>query len=145
MENNFDDNKKYHKLVRDKIPEIIKSNNEEPITKILDDVEYKQELERKLKEELNETLESSGNDKIEELADMLEVMINLAKLEEKDLDDIINVCDEKRKKRGGFERRIYLSGVKKIKRYYPKATSKIIIIEKPIKVNKAIRSFLLFV
>ena len=34
----------YKKLVRDKIPEIIKGNNQNPITRILSDEEYKFEL-----------------------------------------------------------------------------------------------------
>lgn len=46
----------YKKLVRDLIPDIIKGNGEEPITRILDDVEYKLELEKKLVEECNEVL-----------------------------------------------------------------------------------------
>lgn len=33
--------KTYNKLVRDKIPEIIKNNNGIPKTKILNDIEYK--------------------------------------------------------------------------------------------------------
>lgn len=104
----------YDKLVRDKIPDIIKNNGEDPITRVLSNDEFKVELERKLKEELNETLEASGDDRIEELADMLEVMISLAKLENKTLDDIVDVCDKKREKRGGFEKRLYLSGVEKL-------------------------------
>ena len=37
----------YNKLVRDKIPDIIKNNGEEPITRILNYEEYKKELEKK--------------------------------------------------------------------------------------------------
>lgn len=102
----------YNKLVRDKIPEIIKDNGEDPIIKILSDEEYKVELEKKLQEELEEVLSASGLDRIEELGDMLEVMIALSNLENKDLSAIIKVCDEKRKKRGGFKKKIYLCGVK---------------------------------
>ena len=101
----------YNKLVRDNIPEIIKSNGEVPITRILDNDEYKIELERKLLEEYNEVLESFGNNRIEELADMLEVMISIAELENKSLEDVINVCEEKRKKRGGFKKKLYLEKV----------------------------------
>ena len=101
----------YNKLVRDNIPEIIKSNGETPITRILDDEEYKKELERKLLEEYNEVLESSGDNRMEELADMLEVMISIAELENKTLEDIINICEEKRKKRGGFKKKLYLEKV----------------------------------
>ena len=36
----------YNKLVRDKIPEIIKNNGEEPIIEILSDERYKEELEK---------------------------------------------------------------------------------------------------
>ena len=101
----------YNKLVRDNIPEIIKSNGEVPITRILDNDEYKIELERKLSEEYNEVLESFGNNRIEELADILEVMISIAELENKSLEDVINVCEEKRKKRGGFKKKLYLEKV----------------------------------
>lgn len=103
----------YEKLVRDKISEIIRENGEEPETRILSDEEYKEELEKKLLEEYYEVLEASKNDRIEELADMLEVMISLAALEEKTLDDIIVEADKKREKRGGFKEKIYLKSVKK--------------------------------
>lgn len=102
----------YNKLVRDNIPDIIVSNGETPITRILSSVEYKQELEKKLYEEYKEVLNTTNSkDRIEELADMLEIIISLAKLEEKSLDDVIEVAKTKREKRGGFEERIYLEKV----------------------------------
>ena len=50
--------KKDGKLIRDKIPEIIKSSGEEPIIRVLEDTEYKEELLRKLYEEYNEVIET---------------------------------------------------------------------------------------
>ena len=101
----------YSKLVRDNIPDKIKCNGEDPIFSILDDKRYKEELEKKLYEEYLEVLESSGTDRIEELADMLEVIKALANLENKTLDDVIEVANQKVKKRGAFDKKIYLEKV----------------------------------
>ena len=103
--------KTYNKLVRDNIPNIIKNNGETPIIRILTNEEYKQELEKKLYEEYQEVLESSGEDRVEELADMLEVIKALAKLENKDLEDIINIANQKNSKRGSFNDKIFLEKV----------------------------------
>ena len=102
----------YNKLVRDNIPDIIHSNGENPITRILSNDEYKKELERKLYEEYQEVLNTTNSkDRIEELADMLEIIISLAKLEDKSLDDVVEVAKVKRLKRGGFDKKIYLEKV----------------------------------
>jgi len=101
----------YNKLVRDNIPEIIENNGETPITRILTDEEYKLELEKKLYEEYNEVLEASGKDRIEELADMLEIIIALSKLENSNLDEVIEVSKQKVIKRGAFDKKIYLEKV----------------------------------
>ena len=98
----------YNKLVRDKIPDIIESNGEKPIIRILDNNEYKIELEKKLYEEYQEVLEATGSDRIEELADMLEIIKSLAVLENKTLDDVIEVAKVKSLKRGGFEKKVFL-------------------------------------
>lgn len=101
--------KVYNKLVRDNIPEIIKNDNEQPITRILTDEEYKIELERKLFEEYNEVINSKNKEeRIEELADMLEVMIALSNIEGKSLEDIVETANVKRLKKGGFSKKIYL-------------------------------------
>ncbi len=103
----------YNKLVRDKIPEIIRANGEEPITRILNDNEYKLELERKLNEEYQEVLNASGKDRVEELADMIEIMKYLAKLENSTLEEVIAISEEKGIKRGTFENKIFLERVLK--------------------------------
>lgn len=99
----------YNKLVRDKIPEIIKNNNEIPITKTLNEVEYKKELENKLLEEYNEVISASKKDDyLEELADMLEVIEALALVQNENLEYILKIKSEKKKKRGGFTNKIFL-------------------------------------
>ena len=106
---------KYNKLVRDLIPEIIRNNEEYPVTRILSDEEYKFELEKKLFEEYNEVIDScTCDERLEELADMFEVIISLAEVEGKTIDDVITIANKKREKRGGFSEKIYLEKVKKI-------------------------------
>ncbi len=100
--------KVFNKLVRDKIPEIIINNGEKPFTRVLSEEEYKEELEKKLREEYEEVLSSKGKDRIEELADMLEVIKCLAELEKASINDVVEKCDEKRLKRGSFNSRIFL-------------------------------------
>lgn len=105
----------YTKLVRDKIPSIIKENGETPVVKLLDENEFKKELEKKLYEEYKELIESTGNDRLEELADILEVIRALANLENKHLDDLISIADKKVETRGAFNEKIFLEKV--IKHY----------------------------
>ena len=102
----------YNKLVRDRIPEIIAEDNREPKTRILGEEEYVTELERKLREECEEVIAAGDGDsaehRLEELGDVLEVMLALAKIDHFGLDDIAFAAEQKRKKRGGFDKRIYL-------------------------------------
>lgn len=76
---------KYDKLVRDKIPEIIKSSGATSITHIASDEEYQQKLKAKLQEEMNEFLEDSNK---EELADILEVIYAFCDLYNSDRVDL---------------------------------------------------------
>lgn len=99
----------YNKLVRDKIPEIIENDGERPVVRVLNDDEYRIELEKKLKEEYEEVLSANGKEeRLEELADMLEVIRALALLEDKDIQSVINIMDKKREKRGGFTKKLFL-------------------------------------
>ena len=99
----------FKKLVRDNIPNIIENNNEVAITKILSDTEFRLELYKKLKEECNEVIESKEtSETLEELADVFEVLKSIAQLENKNIEDVMNVANQKRIKKGGFEKRIFL-------------------------------------
>ena len=101
--------KVYDKLVRDKIPEVIERNGETAITRVLDENEYRRELLWKLQEEVNEVLNANSKEQlIEELADVLEVLKSIAKLENKSMADVIEVAQQKKLVKGGFEKRIYL-------------------------------------
>ena len=100
--------KVFNKLVRDKIPEIIENNNEVAVTKILSDKDYRDELIKKLLEEYNEVVNANGKDLIAELADMLEVIDAIAKTENITLEDVIKIKEDKKIKRGGFDKKIFL-------------------------------------
>ena len=104
--------KTYNKLVRDNIPSIIEKNGGIPTTRILDDKEYKKELENKLLEEYKEVLGTDNKtDRLEELADMLELISALAKVEGSSLEEVIEIAKIKANKRGGFDKKIYLESV----------------------------------
>ena len=99
---------KYHKLVRDKIPEIIEGQGKTCVSQILSREEYLRMLDEKLGEELAEYRESG---ELEELADLLEVMEAVVKARGYTWEQLTAVRDEKRQKRGGFEKRILLKEV----------------------------------
>ena len=101
--------KVYNKLVRDNIPNIIENEGIKVVTRILNNEEYKNELYKKLLEESNEVINSKKeNETLEEIADVLEVLKTIAELNNKSLDDIIEIANQKRLKKGGFKKRIFL-------------------------------------
>ena len=92
------------KLVRDKIPQIIRSKGQEPVIYIADAEEYCIRLRDKLREEVEEYL-ASDNDR-EELADILEVLYALARQAGTDQQQLEKLRAAKAEKRGGFADRI---------------------------------------
>lgn len=104
---------KYGKLVRDKIPDIIKASGKIPVTRILDDKEYLEQLERKLDEEVAEFHESKS---LEELADILEVVYALSEAHE-NIYNLLAAWDRKSKTRGGFLNKVFLIEVQDRKTY----------------------------
>ena len=96
---------KYNKLVRDKIPEYIKSKGVTPITHIADNNEYWEKLLEKLPEEFKEFIEAQNQ---EEFADIQEVLRAIAEYKHFDLQEIEEIRKRKLKERGGFKERIIL-------------------------------------
>ncbi len=98
---------KYNKLVRDRIPEILDTKGVPYEKRIANDIEYKEELIKKLEEEIVEFKEAGS---VEELADILEVVDALKKLP--DYVNVIDVQKTKKEEKGGFEKRLILKGEK---------------------------------
>jgi len=96
---------KYNKLVRDKIPEYIKSKGGTPITHIANDKEYWEKLKENLQEEVNEFSESET---IEEMADIQEVIGIMCSYKKFDKKKLESVKKKKVKERGGFNKKIIL-------------------------------------
>ncbi len=95
----------YHKLVRDRIPEIIRSQGKDCRTRILEQAEYLTMLDAKLTEEL---AEYQADKSMEELADLLEVIYAIAEAKGPGREGLEQLRREKAQKRGSFQRRIFL-------------------------------------
>ena len=104
------DTKKYNKVVRDKIPEIIEESGKKFNLKQLDDESFLAEIEKKLIEEVNEYTESKD---VEELADLLEVIYRISELRGVNSDELDKIRKNKAEKRGKFDSNLFLIDVKK--------------------------------
>lgn len=98
----------YNKLVRDKIPEIITVKGGTANTRVLDEEEYIEALEEKLREEVIEYVDQPS---AEELADILEIVYALGELQGLKPHDIEDVRKTKAEERGSFKERIFLETV----------------------------------
>ena len=98
----------YNKLVRDKIPQIVRQDNKVPFTHVVTEEEVKPLLLNKLIEEFEE-FKPTPNE--EELADILEVIDGIAHAFNLDMDKVLKVKASKLEKRGGFNERIILEKV----------------------------------
>lgn len=95
------------KLVRDKIPEIIRNSGGIPVGGSFEnDSEYFEALKDKLLEEAGEFIES---EETEELADVLEVIKYIIRYNPDKYGGVLSEMLKKEIERGGFEYRIYLN------------------------------------
>lgn len=100
--------KKYNKLVRDKIPEIITADGKQANIRILSNNEYREELIKKLQEEAKELAESPS---AEELADIKELVIAIREALGLRAGELEEVRRQKAAKNGRFKKRIFLESV----------------------------------
>lgn len=99
----------HNKLVRDSIPEIIKSNGKSPKIKTLTKDDFIIELKNKLIEESNELKSAKSNiEVINEIVDILEIVDSIVLFYKIDRKEINLQKILKKKKRGGFAKKIYL-------------------------------------
>lgn len=95
----------YNKLVRDKIPRIIKARGEKPVAHIAEETEYWEKLKEKLLEEVNEFREAEN---MEELADILEAIGAICEFKNYNKKELKIAKKKKKKEKGGFKKRIIL-------------------------------------
>ena len=100
--------KVYNKLVRDKIPEIIRADGKEPKFRYLQKAEYLEELIKKLGEEYEEFKVDQNK---EELADLQEVILALAEALNISPGDLAKAVSKKALERGAFKKRLFLESV----------------------------------
>ncbi len=98
----------FPKLVRDRIPDLIKERGAAPRVQLLSDSDLYPWLIRKLREECLEFEESPS---VEELADVLEVIIALALSIGATFEDVEMERRRKFSERGGFQKGILLEDI----------------------------------
>lgn len=98
----------YNKLVRDRIPEILRKNGIECETTTLSETEYRQALRQKLIEEAQEAATANNTDLAIEIGDLLEVIDALLKSYGISEHQITLERDQKRATKGDFESKILL-------------------------------------
>ena len=99
------------KLVRDRIPQIIQDSGRHPQVVTISDDELRAALEMKLQEEVGELLAAPEESRMEELADIYEVLLALTRDIVVTEQQLHQTALAKRKQRGAFGERLWLVGV----------------------------------
>jgi len=100
--------KEYNKLVRDRIPEIIRQDGRDCEIAVMSEEEYLQALREKLVEEAQEAAEADPAKLVTELADLREIMDALMAAYGIEQAGMLAEQKQRRIERGGFSQRIRL-------------------------------------
>ena len=99
-----------NKLVRDNIPEIIKESGQHCEYIILNEDDLKKAIKNKIFEELDELINAkSREEKIEEIADLLEILEEFCNIENISYEEVLTKKEEKKNKKGSFKERKFLT------------------------------------
>ena len=98
----------YHKLVRDRIPEIIRAAGGDCRTRVLADAEYVAALLAKAQEEIAELAAAPAGERIVEFGDVHEVLDALLAAWGIDRAAVAEIQTRRRAERGGFRERVLL-------------------------------------
>ena len=98
----------YNKLIRDKIPEIIRDAGKDYSIEVMTENEYRKALLTKLVEEAEEAVEAESNKLNMELADILEVIEAIMDAYKISEDHVQAIKEKRREERGGFNKRLKL-------------------------------------
>ncbi|PSB22814.1 nucleotide pyrophosphohydrolase [filamentous cyanobacterium CCP1] len=98
----------HNKLIRDRIPEIIQAAGKQCVVEVLSEEEYQQALRQKLIEEAHEVEIATGDDLIQELADLYEVIDELMAAHQIEREAVVKTQEERRVERGGFKKQLRL-------------------------------------
>jgi predicted house-cleaning noncanonical NTP pyrophosphatase (MazG superfamily) len=103
--------KKYEKLVRDRIPEIIERAGKTATWRELRDDEFRLALKRKALEEAQELFDATDDALLSELADLEEVVEAILTTYGHSRESLEVVREKKNEERGAFARRLFLESV----------------------------------
>ncbi len=98
----------YNKLIRDNIVKIMEDKGCKVTYEILDDERYGEELDKKLKEEVNEYLSDYS---VEEMADIMEVIYAILEYRGMSMEEVEKARIKKRDRKGAFKNKVFLKEV----------------------------------
>ena len=106
--------KPLNKLVRDKVPSLVTKDGGSYTLQLLSPLEHQTQITKKLVEEIKEYSEAPSKEKaLEELVDIVELIHAALKLHDVSVEQFEALRLDKKKRKGGFEKGIYLNSITK--------------------------------
>ncbi len=99
----------YNKLIRDKIPEIIRARGAECEVETLDDVRFAEEIMKKVVEEAGGLSQARNREELlEEIGDVMVVLDEVRKLNGISKEEVDTAMADNLALKGGFDKHVYL-------------------------------------